>query len=661
MSWLDAVPVALLSAAWLFAPGLLITYAFGLRSLAAWALAPVVTVALAATTAIVAQKAGVAWSVPLVLLVTLVVAIVVAVVFFLLRRGWPALPADSRRVTLAAVLGLVPAIIIGFITFMHGVVRPDALSQTYDAVLHYNAIASILDTRDASSLTIGTLDIPGEAGSSYPAAWHDMTSLVVLSGHFGIPVAVNMISAVMGILVWPVSCLLLVRQIIGKSATGLAITGVVSIAFTAFPWDLLGFGVLWPNLLGLSITPAILALVISITGQANDDAIGKGRAWTMLPVAFVGAAFAHPNSIFAVIALSLVPIGVALVMRAKRLHGEGRPRRGIIDIVIGFVVFMLFWAWAATTPALATVRKFVWAPFDTPARAVGEVLFQSMNGYNALWILALVVLGAILLCRSQPALRWVVGSFAITGFLYVIAAAFNRPDTSEFTGYWYNDPHRLSAMIPITAVPLAVAGLLYLGRRGATLLERRPRLATALRGRAFAASTLVVVVLLGLLSGGFYVSKHAKVIQNVYVLPFTNPSLQVVGPDELAFFQQQVKKIVPPDVMVANNPWDGSAMLWALADRRVLFPHMSIRVTHDELYLAAHMNEAASDPRVCQIANELHVQYLLIGDHTFWPWDNRTKKYPGMTDPGPGNGFQLVASSGPQLKLYQLTACGRKT
>jgi hypothetical protein len=214
-------------------------------------------------------------------------------------------------------------------------------------------------------------------------------------------------------------------------------------------------------------------------------------------------------------------------------------------------------------------------------------------------------------------------------------------------------------MVPVTAVPLAVVGLLYLGRRGAALLERRPQFATPLRGRAFAASTLIVLVLFGLLTEGFYVHKNAKVVQNVYVLPNTNPSLQVVGPAELAFFEQQVEKIVPPDAVVANNPWDGSALLWALANRRVLFPHLSIRSTKDMLYLAAHLNQAATDPQVCAAANATHVQYLLIGDHTFWPWDARTKKYPGMADPGPGKGFQLVASSGPKLKLYQLTACNK--
>jgi hypothetical protein len=63
---------------------------------------------------------------------------------------------------------------------------------------------------------------------------------------------------------------------------------------------------------------------------------------------------------------------------------------------------------------------------------------------------------------------------------------------------------------------------------------------------------------------------------------------------------------------------------------------------------------------VCQIAENLHVGYLLIGDHTFWPWDKRTNEYPGLVDPGNVKGFQLVASSGEKLRLYRLTACDGK-
>lgn len=659
MSWLDAVPVALLAAAWLFVPGLLVTYGYGLRGFAAWGLAPVVSVAIVATTAVVAQKIGVPWSVPLVVGVALVIAIVVTVVAFLLRRRWPATPRDLRRVTLAAAVGLLPALVIAIITFAHGIVHPDALSQTYDAVLHYNAVASIVDTKDASSLTIGSLDIPGEPGSFYPAAWHDMVSLVVLSGHFSIPVSVNMMSGVIGIVVWPVSCLLLVRQIVGRSAVAMAITGVVSIAFTAFPWDLLSFGVLWPNLLGMSLVPGILGAMLSVTGLAREDAIGRGRAWLMLPVALVGAGLAHPNAVFTVVALSIVPVFAVLIMRMQRLDSEGRGRRGVLELAIAGIVLVGFAYWSETTPAFADVRNFYWAPFETPARAIGEALFLSTTGYNALWVLALVMLGGILLCRRVVELRWVVAGFGITVVLYVLSASLNTPLTDKLTGFWYNDPHRLAAMLPITAVPLVVVAVTWLGRQGALLAERRPQLANALRGRAFAGSTLVVIVLLGLLTGGFYVGKHATVVQNTYVAPASNPNIDLVDPAEEAFFAE-VKQHTPADAMVANNPWDGSALLWALADRRVLFPHLGIQTTADQNYLAAHLDDAATDPQVCAAANRLHVGYLLVGDGAFWPWDGRTKQYPGIQDPGTDKGFQLVVAAGPKLRLYQLTACGTK-
>jgi hypothetical protein len=656
MSWLEAVPVALLSAAWLFVPGLLVTYGIGLRSVAAWALAPVVTVALVGALAVVLGKLHIAWSVPVVLIVVLVVAVVVAAAGFALRRRWPAQSPDPKRVPLAAALGMIPAIVFAAIAFVHAVQRPDALSQTYDAVLHYNEIAYILDSKNASSLGISSLGNPGLAGSFYPSAWHDLVTLVVMSGGFSVPVSVNMVSAVIGLVVWPASCLLLVRQIIGRSATGMAITGVVSIAFTAFPWDLLGFGVLWPNLLGMALVPASLALVISVTGQAREDAIGKGRAWLMMPVALVAGGLAHPNAIFTVLALSLIPIGIALGRRTRRLSADGRRWRGIGEWVLAVVVFVGFWYWSTHTPIFRGVITFHWKVIDTPARAIGEALFESMNGYNALWVLALVTLGGALLGRRYVHLRWVVGGFVLSAVLYIIAAAFNRPDTQKFTGFWYNDPHRLSAMVPITAVPLAVVALMYLGKRLSALLERNPRLPELLRSRAFAASTLIVIVLLGLLTQGFYVGKHATVVQTLYVKPADRPSLEVVDAAEEAFFAR-VKRIVPPDAVVANDPWDGSPLLWALADRRVLFPHMGSSTTPDQIYLADNLNSAAFDPRVCEIANKLHVGYLLVGDHVFWPWDVRTQHYPGMADPGHEKGFQLVASSGDKLRLYQLTAC----
>jgi hypothetical protein len=108
--------------------------------------------------------------------------------------------------------------------------------------------------------------------------------------------------------------------------------------------------------------------------------------------------------------------------------------------------------------------------------------------------------------------------------------------------------------------------------------------------------------------------------------------------------------------VVADDPWDGSALLWALADRRTLFPHLGIATSAEQNYLAAHLADAATDPAVCRAARTLHVGFLLVGNGTFWPTFPPRNAYPGLADPGARPGFQLLDADGP-MKLYRLTAC----
>jgi hypothetical protein len=65
---------------------------------------------------------------------------------------------------------------------------------------------------------------------------------------------------------------------------------------------------------------------------------------------------------------------------------------------------------------------------------------------------------------------------------------------------------------------------------------------------------------------------------------------------------------------VAGNPWDGSALLWALDDRKTVFVHLDIATTADQDYLAAHLIDAATDPKVCAAGERLNVGYLVIGE-----------------------------------------------
>lgn len=655
MSWFDAVPAALASVAWLLLPGIPSMYALGLRGLAAWATAPVAGVALLGTTAIIAGKLGIAWSVGLAIGVSVLAAAVLGGGAFLLRRRVSVVrEADPPGVTIAAAASLLPAIVLGGITVVRGFGRPDNLSQTYDALFHYNAIALILDTRNGSSLTLSSFGTTDTASTFYPAAWHDVASLVVTTAGSSVPVAANLVSAAVAVLLWPLACVFLARQIFGRSPAALAITGVISMGFAAGPWGLLGFGVLWPNALGLAMIPTGLAVLLSIAGLAKDDALGRGRALLLLPVVLAAATLAHPGALFTLIALGIFPLGHALLRRTIRLHRDGQTWRGAGEVVAALGILGVSWYWTATTPnpAFRSVREQHWPPFESPSRAAGEVVLNGTNGHDGLWVLSIVVLLGVLGAALVAERRWLIPAHLMTGALYILAAAYNVPRTRKFTGYWYNDSYRLAAVLPITAVPLAVAGILLLTK---VIASRVPADGPASRRYAGSATVIAVALAAVLLvsTQAMYTAERTDRLSGHYLSP--PPGDQLASADQRAFLVR-IKARIPEGSVVANNPWDGSGMLWALADRRTLFPHFTAPASAEATYLAYHLSDAATDPRVCSFARRLHVDYLLIGDAEFWPWDGRRNDYPGLKDPGSKPGFQLVDSDGAR-KLYQLTAC----
>ncbi|HEY7598167.1 MAG TPA: DUF6541 family protein [Actinophytocola sp.] len=661
MNWIDAAPVALVTVAWLLVPGLLVSYLLGLRGVAAWGLAPITGIALIASAAVLGGFLGVPWSFGFVLIVSVAVVAVVGVLAFLLRRAaFLASDPDPRRLTLLAALGLLPALVLGMITLIQAMGAPDTLSQTYDAVFHYNALAYIADSHNASSLSFSALGNPDVPGFFYPAAWHDVASLVMMSSGASIPLAANAVTVVATIVLWPLSCLLLVRQLFGRHTAALAITGTLSIGFTAFPWDLLGFGVLWPNLLGMSIGPALLALVITLTRWAKDDAIGQVRGWLALVAGLAAGGLAHPNVLFSVAVLSLPPIVARVAARSWRLRKAGHGARGLVEALLFVAFFSVAWWWAATTPMFAATRDQYWPPFETPANAVGDVALNATHRHDALWLLSIVVILGIVASRRWPVLRLLVAGHLITAFLYVLTASINRMDTQKFTGYWYNDAHRLAAMLPITGVPLAVGGILYLATKilekvGTT--ERAPGWRRRWAGNRWLASLGALAVILTLLLGvgtrGLYPDDRYDRVVVSYVPK--GPASVLLTP-QMRQFYDKIAREIPKDAVVVGNPFEGSSLLWALENRKVLFPHFRNTTSEQQDLIAKHLDDLTHDPEVCEAVEDLHVKYLLIGGATFRTADTKWKYYAGLSDPFGLPGFELVDESGPS-RLYKITGC----
>lgn len=707
-TWLSAVPVAVVAAFWVLVPGMVVVRAAGLRGIIAWGASPMVSVAVIAVSAVLGTGAGVPWGPWVSLVAAVLVAFLAAVLrAFLARRpagsrlhrGWrsalrawepgrqvraafvrlrtprglfargpepltTALPQvwrtatereglDGRRAGLAALAGTGSAAALAWLTVVRGFGPVDQLSSTYDAVFHYSAVAHILGTRDGSSLTLGTLTNPAAATSFYPGAWHDLVSLVAMTSGAQVPVATNLTAWSVAALIFPLSALMLARQVLGRSAGAAFATPVLATAFTAFPWALMSFGVLWPNLLGLAVLPAALAVVASLAGTVGASALRPAGAAGLAVAAVPALGFAHPNSVFSLAVLGIFPILWGLLRLARHRILTPRYWQPVLGLLVAVgATAVVVWLMVAS-PLLAGVRSFDWPAFTTTPDAIAQVLLLSTNGRPPLWpVAALVLIGAVMSVR-RVATSWLVPAHLASGFLYVLAASREDALTAGLTGAWYNDSYRLAAMLAVTGVPLAVLGLVTVaGLVRRALLSAPDPVAPAMRRRG-AGTALVVACTLGLVLGygGLRVGMHSMLLAE----PYQEPADVLLDPSQREFLEE-IAPLIPPDTVVAQDPFTGNALLYPLTGHEVLFPHLIGTWTPEQTVVATRLRDAAFDPEVCEAVAATRVGYVLTGPVTFWPWHGGAGWYPGLHDIAPVPGFELVATDA-DTGLWKITAC----
>ncbi|TDD07559.1 hypothetical protein E1181_09025 [Saccharopolyspora terrae] len=647
VSWLAATPAVLAAAVTLVLAGVPACYALGLRGIAAWGTAPLVPPAVIATAAVVTAPLNVRWSPSAAAAALAAFTILVLLGSWLWAwtgRGSDRPVSDPARTRLAAGIGVLVAVVIGSVVLVRGFGAPDVVSWTWDTTFHYSALAQILDSGDASSLSLGALGDPRAESGFYPAAWFDIASVVIMSTGAPLHVAANATAGTIAVLVWPLSCLFLARQVFGRAPVPLLLTSGLALAFGSFPWGLFYWGALWPYSLGQALVPVGLGLVLSLTGLAVSDSVGRGRAAVLLPVLLLALGLAHTGALFGLAVLAVFPVGWVLAEWARGAHRTGRTVRAVLTLLGVLVAASAAFVAVSSTATVQDMAETNWPPSGTASAAVGEFLLNGTNGARALWALsAVIVIGAVSVWRARSA-RWIVAAHLGIGLLYVMTAGVQSSTTKLLTAFWFNDSHRFAAMLPTTGALLATFGIVALATSLQEWAERRawfrePRLH---RLATVGSVVLVVLVLLGL-TKGLYQGRNALTLQHLH-----RPSA------DLAFkfdFYQRVKNRIPEDAVVANNPEDASPFLWSMFHRQVLFPHINGSGNPNQQFLADHLHEAMTNPRVCQVAGELNVRFLLID-----PVPTTRRIYRGLEDPVRRPGFELVESNG-LMKLYKISAC----
>ena len=638
-TWVPALPAFLAAVALLVVPGVTVALAAGLRGIPALGLAPALSVTIVSVVAVGAGLVGDRLDLSTLLTGTLVLTALGWLVSRAIREGRPP-HRDGPAQVGAALAGAVLGGCCAAAAVMRGITVPDRLPQTFDAVFHLNAVWRILQSGDGSSLTLGTVAAPGRARAFYPGAWHDVTALVSQTSGASIAVAATAVSIALAAVAWPLGCVVLVRVALGGRAGVLFAAGLLSVGFAASPYVLLSYGTLWPNALATTLLPGFLGCAVAVLRLAHDDPIGRARGLALGAVVIPGIVLAHPNVVLSALLLSTV-LGAEALRRWARCPVPSS-RRSVVAAA-SFTLVAVGEAWlVAWSPLFAATRPTSWPARETVAQAVGEWVMAAPMRAPVPVVLAAAVLVGLVTAVRRPGLRWLAACHAAAGAAFALVAGSDGPVARAASGPWYDDPFRLAALLGITAVPLAVAGLDAVAR------AMVPTMVRLSRSRVPALATPVLAVVLAVVTGGVYVLANGGVVANWYT------SQALAGLAERALMTRLPQR-VPKWFLVAGNPWNGSALAPVLGATPVLFPHLNGSWGTDRDLVAERLNLARYDPRVCDAVHRLHVAYVLDGPAAFWPGDRRQARYAGL-EVGGVPGFEPVDHGG-RLTLYRITAC----
>jgi hypothetical protein len=638
--------ILLATAAVLFLPGLLLAWVADLPVLATVGLAPAGTYGLVAVAITLFPPLGVPWNVGTFLLLTAAcTAVLVAIRWALLRRtdtaaGPPRFTWGRRPGLLVAgacaVSGLVGAVVLGRATGWY-----TAYAQGYDATFHANAIRVMADSHDVSSTVLAEVADLGADHYFYPNAYHALGALVVQLGG-SVQGTVDAQLALTPF--WLATGLAALAWALRSRASVAALAALLACAVVALPYDLVAWGPLLPYVTAAVLVPAVCAAAAS----SLDESSG-GVGWLLLGLLMAGLLALHPS-----VALAA---GIALLCFLLQRWATGR-RRLVSDLlrlggaaVLTVVLGMSQLVGALDTKASASV------PVDWPAnRTLGSALTELLT-FNIhldpdhypnrpqVWLAVFLVIGLLTLARLRE-WWWFVGAGAVFGALFVVTAAYEGPWVSALTDYWWNDRYRFAALAVPPMIVITAHGIVRVVDLVVNTVARRGGSPALWRPLVGATAVLTLV----LATNGLYAGSNQRQIATAFG---AGPSGGSEESEALAFLQG----VAPAGARVLNDPFDGSAWMWAAYGLRpvfgqaLFFPGDRIRMGPDRLSLYDSFRAIDTDPQVQGAVQRLDVQYVFLGHQMLNEYIPRA---PGLTQLDDVHSVELIFRNS-EASVYRVT------
>ena len=664
MSWLATIPLLLFAVVLAFGPGYAMGWALRVPARLRVFYAPLLTFALVAVSAIVLGKTGIPWSLISFVPVATVLVAAAAGLMWLVGRRWPALASASWPGNDVPVAWPVVGAVLGGFLVLHMtedmVYGPEAFSQSLDNSFHMNAIRWIQEHGDASSLTLGAVSAEDQQPTFYPAGWHDFVSLIYSTTGTSIATATIVTVLLTASFVWPCSLVAFSLSIPKlRRLQALAIPAIIG-GFAAFPGLLLRWGVLFPNLLGYALLPTFVALMAHLVQALlrREFSVLLSLGLSAL-VGIAGLALVHPNAVVSAVVFAL-PMLLAGVVQVSRSHELALRQKWVGSLLLVGVSIGCVGAWWFLRPGASASNT--WEPMLTEGEALYQFLFLGLENANQLrdtfnpsylaGFLALWGAGYLLYKHRN---LWLIASWVLIGYLWIIAATVPRGDFRLLmVGPWYTDHFRLAALVVFPSVILAgiglggfVEGLLtWIVRR----VPRTARLNVATAGMGVAA--VLVLVLAGLTSRVPSVQETTLAVSREYRL---TPTSVVLNQDEMNVINE-IPKIVPKGDVIVNNPWDGSAYIYALADRHLTGYHFEFETSPKYSAIMHNLKNARTNPEVCREVNKYKAHWYVHLENQLNFGPDAQKNYDGLVAAIGTDVLTPVYSSGP-MTLYRISAC----
>ncbi len=623
--WTDLLLAALLAIVFLLLPGLLLVRALGSRWELALCVAPAATLVGYGILSIGYGALGVPCGWPTLFLPLVALGVVLCLVRA--RRSRAVVPGFDARleappfgrgplsrlssVQLAMVLGVAAALATSVSVYVLSLGDPNSFVQTYDNAWHLSRVHEFAESANYSPL----------AGGLYPSAWHGIAAMV--ESGLGVSTAVAEHAANLAFIIgaYPASSVLLLATLFPDRPRRVVLGGMLCLIFAFFPWRIMLFGPLYPNLAAFTLMPAEAALFILLCGKETEGS-ERPRYAALFVIGGAAMALAQPNAIFSA-GVFLMPYCVWRLREFVSSRLGGKPRRLLRSVgaaALLALAFVTLWVILAKAPFMREVVEYPRKPLLDLGTAVRWGLgFSFVIRRQQFFIAAVVALGALVLLL-RPGRRWLVVSYALLLGIYVVAVSTEGAIQHLVAGFWYSDYYRLAAAVCVFCVPVvaagmdAVVGIVMWCARG---LGRR---FSALRECSFAggaiASTAVVCAILALnyvpfdFVEWYYRSYGFDAVAYEMRDLYQNPANRILG-DEEKEFAKRVRGLIPEGERVLNVPFDGSAYSYSACGLDVVYDSFSIDQNPDFETLRTSLNRIASDDGVRAAAERAGVRYVL--------------------------------------------------